>query len=90
MRFSHMADTQADGRMQDGGRMQDEGRMQDGGNATRLAAALGHVPEAALAARIGALCRRQIDAARPLLDTVEASDDPAHHVAALTDLARDG
>ena len=63
--------------------------MQDDVAAARLAAALGRPPDFALAARIAALCRQQVLAARTLLDRVAASDDPAHHGAALEELARD-
>jgi hypothetical protein len=78
MRLIAMPDTRADD------------FMQDDVAAARLAAALGHPADFALAARIAALCRQQMMAARRLLDRVAASDDPAHHVAALEELARDG
>ncbi len=63
--------------------------MQDHDAAARLAAALGRPLDSALAARIVALCRQQMESVRPLLDRVTASDDPAHHAAALEEMARD-
>ena len=58
--------------------------------ARTLAAILGGAPDTERAARLLALCRAQLAAARPALGRAEPMDDPRDHPAALRDLARDG
>lgn len=78
--------------MRDGERADTQGtrQVQDEIAQRRLDAALGTAASPALSARIAALCRRQIAAARPLLDRAAAGDDPADHGAVLDEFARDG
>jgi hypothetical protein len=58
--------------------------------ARKLAAIIGGAPDRALAERLLALCRAQLAAARPALDRVDPTDEPAQHAAALRELARHG
>ena len=47
-------------------------------------------PDRALAERLLALCRAQLEAARPALDRVEPADEEAQHSVTLRHLARHG
>ena len=57
--------------------------------ARKIAAAIGGAPDAALAARLIALCRAQLEAARPALDRVGPADAPDRHAPTLRELADD-
>jgi len=58
--------------------------------ARALAPFTGGAPDRALAERLLALCRTQLEAARPALDRVEPGDAPAQHAVILRELARHG